>query len=210
MTKSCIDCGKKLVKYNAERCKSCSVKFRWSDKEYKERVSQAISKGRKGMEFTKIHKRNLSKSLEGHIAWNKDVKVQLNTGRTHFKKGSKINVGRERLDMKGNKNYNYGKPFKPFWGKYDRINMRSGWEIAYAKYLDKRKVQWQYEPKHFKLDNTTYTPDFYLPETNEYIEIKGWFTEQAKLKIKNFMKTFPDIKLQILQQKQLRKIGAIK
>lgn len=211
----CIDCLKngintELSRLDAKRCLSHAIKFRWDNEEYKRKVSQSISKGRKGIKFTVEHIKNLSKSLEGHKAWNKDLKIRLNTGRTHFKKGCKINIGRKRFDMRGDKNYNYGKPFKPFWGEYNGIKMRSGWEIGYAKYLDKNNIEWIYEPKHFKLDKTTYTPDFYLPESNVYIEIKGYMTEKALNKLKEFVKTFPNIKLQILQQKQLRKVGAIK
>jgi len=38
---------------------------------------------------------------------------------------------------------------------YHEIYMRSSWEIAYAKWLDKNGIEWQYESDTFDLDNTT-------------------------------------------------------
>ena len=205
----CIDCNKQLQNYKAKRCKSCATKFRWSSKEYKERVSKKISSGRKGIKFTEKHKRNISKSKIGHVPYNKGKHIQTNTGRTHFKKGSKIMLGRKRPDMTGKNNHNYGKVFKPFWGKYKNISMRSGWEIGYAKYLDRNNIKWEYEPKTFDLGDTTYTPDFYLPELNTYIEIKGFLTDEAKQKIQRFIKIYSHINFKLLKKKDLNKIGAI-
>ena len=64
--------------------------------------------------------------------------------------------------------------------------MRSSYEIAYAKYLDNMNIEWQYESTTFNLGDTTYTPDFYLPDRDKYIEIKGWWREDAKIKFKKF------------------------
>jgi hypothetical protein len=79
--------------------------------------------------------------------------------------------------------------------KYRGIWMRSGWERKYAKWCDKNKIKWQYEPKTFDLGNTTYTPDFYLPKSNTYIEIKGYLRNNAKNKIRLFSKLFKNFKV---------------
>ena len=205
----CIDCGKPLSRPDAKRCKPCDTKFRWSFKEYKEKVSKKMSEGRKGMKFTEQHINNMHTFEKGHIPYNKGKHIQSNTGRTHFKKGCKINLGRSRPDMKGKNNHNYGKCFKPFWGKYKNINMRSGWEIGYANFLDLSGIKWEYEPKTFDLGYTTYTPDFYLPEFNLWIEIKGCFTKEAKQKIKKFLKTYKELNFKILMENDLKKLGAI-
>lgn len=86
---------------------------------------------------------------------------------------------------------------------YKNIWMRSSWEIAYAKYLDRQHIKWLYESKIFDLGNTTYTPDFYLPETNTYIEIKGYWRDDAKKKFKLFQKIYNDIIIKILTKKEL-------
>jgi len=102
------------------------------------------------------------------------------------------------------------KPIKPHWGKYKEINMRSGYEIGYAKYLDKNNIKWLYECKTFDLGDTTYTPDFYLPESDTYIEIKGWMQSKALIKINKFIKQYPEINYIILKYKKLKSMGVIK
>jgi len=81
---------------------------------------------------------------------------------------------------------------------YKGFLMKSSWEVAYAKWLDKQDIKWEYELKTFDLGNTTYTPDFYLPKKNTYIEIKGWFRKDAKQKMIRFHKLFPDVKVIII------------
>ena len=114
----------------------------------------------------------------------------------------------------GKLNPNFGKIFKHNgWrgkGKYYKgIWMRSSYERAYAKYLDKNKIDWQYEPQSFNLGNMTYRPDFYLPTQNKYIEIKGWLTNSAKRKINRFREFYPHIKFSLLDKKQLQQINVL-
>ena len=58
---------------------------------------------------------------------------------------------------------------------------------------------WIYEPVRFKLNGTTYTPDFYDQEKNVFIEVVG--TKQAfhrnKEKYKEFKKIYPGINFEI-------------
>lgn len=68
-----------------------------------------------------------------------------------------------------------------------RINMRSGYEVMFATILDKENIEWLYEPKCFILSNgKRYTPDFYLPKENIYIDTKGRFKDTSKIKIEEF------------------------
>lgn len=85
--------------------------------------------------------------------------------------------------------------------------MRSSWEIAYAKWLDKNNIEWRYELNTFDLGDTCYTPDFYLPETNEYIEVKGYFPKKIKEKIELFKQLYHNINFKVLLGKDLFKLG---
>ena len=73
-------------------------------------------------------------------------------------------------------------------------------EKQFADLLDKQKKEWQYPTKRFDLGNTTYRPDFYLPNENLYIEVIG--TRQAyhanKNKIFKFRKLYPFVKFIIV------------
>jgi len=94
--------------------------------------------------------------------------------------------------------------------KYKSTLMRSSWEVAYAKYLDKNKIKWLYESKTFDLGSTTYTPDFYLPDSDTYVEIKGWWRDDAKKKFKMFQKKYCSMNIILLMQKELKKLKVIK
>ena len=72
-----------------------------------------------------------------------------------------------------------------YQGKRANKFMRSRWELALAHVLDEREEEWEHEPVVFKLANgMRYTPDFYLPGADKYIEVKGramkdWPTKRA-------------------------------
>lgn len=88
------------------------------------------------------------------------------------------------------------------------VSMRSSWEVCYAEYLTKNQIAWKYEPETFLLESgAAYTPDFYLMETNEYVEVKGWLTEQHKARIEAFRTQYPDKKLILADRKYLTNLG---
>jgi len=84
-------------------------------------------------------------------------------------------------------------------GKRKDLNntfFRSRWEANYARYLNFLKIKWEYEPKTFwfkkvKRGTMTYTPDFYLSAENRFVEIKGWFNNKTKTKLRRFKKDYP-------------------
>lgn len=78
-------------------------------------------------------------------------------------------------------------------GKY----FRSSWEANYARYLNLMGVLWEYEPETFYFENIkrgtlSYTPDFYLPTEDRWVEVKGWLTKKATTALKRFLKRFPE------------------
>jgi hypothetical protein len=53
--------------------------------------------------------------------------------------------------------------------------MRSSWEVGYAKMLDAQSLSWTYEPHRLRLSNgRIYIPDFWVEEWQCYVEIKGY------------------------------------
>lgn len=84
--------------------------------------------------------------------------------------------------------------------------LRSSWELKYAKYLDENKILWMYEIETFDLGDTTYTPDFFLPKLEKFIEIKGWMKLKDKEKIEIFLEQYP-WNLEVLQKKDLINLG---
>lgn len=74
---------------------------------------------------------------------------------------------------------------------------RSTWEANYARFLNLQNTEWQYEPKTFEFEpikrgTRFYTPDFYLPDEDRWVEIKGWFNKKSQTKIKRFKKYYKE------------------
>jgi hypothetical protein len=100
-------------------------------------------------------------------------------------------------------------------GKRKDLNnqyLRSKWEANYARYLNYLGLEWEYEPKTFefkeiKRGTRHYTPDFYIPKEDVFIEVKGWFTSKGETAIKRFFKYFPEKakKLKIVLDKEFSK-----
>lgn len=80
---------------------------------------------------------------------------------------------KEQRSLCGSKNsVTCGKSGKRW--EYNDIYYRSFVELLFAWHLTKNKILFDYEPRIFELTcSYRYKPDFFIPSTNEYIEIKG-------------------------------------
>jgi tRNA nucleotidyltransferase/poly(A) polymerase len=88
--------------------------------------------------------------------------------------------------------------------------MRSTWEITVAGYLDALHVQWQYEPERFKLKNDrTFCPDFFVPEWNYFLEVKGWPKEKDIRKLAEFRELYPNKPIFLIEIKNYKEIKAL-
>ena len=91
---------------------------------------------------------------------------------------------------------------------YKGADLHGKWELAYAMYLDDNNVTWirckERFPYEFEGKLHYYTPDFYLPETNEYVEIKGFKRVRDTIKWEQFPK---DKQLKVLFGKDLLSLG---
>lgn len=125
------------------------------------------------------------------------------------------NYGKKRPEhsklMSGKNNPRFGKAppqIKGFY--YKKRYMRSSYEINFAIFLDGSNIKWEYESASFDLGDTTYTPDFYLPEFDCYIETKGWFREEAKIKFNKFLKEYNNVNIKLFNQESLKLMGIIR
>jgi hypothetical protein len=74
---------------------------------------------------------------------------------------------------------------------------RSSWEANFARYLNYKNIKWTYEPKVFifpgvKKGTISYAPDFYLPDLDLWVEIKGQLIPQARTALSRMKKFFPE------------------
>ena len=94
---------------------------------------------------------------------------------------------------------------KKLWSKQSEYTRRDGsivlmdstWEVMMATRLDELEIIWERDP-NIKLEYRTrggrkrnYIPDFYLPEFDLYIEVKGYWTDAARHKMKDIIKRNP-------------------
>lgn len=76
------------------------------------------------------------------------------------------------------------------------IVLRSGWEANILRVLKSFGIKYDYEPQTFafpvKKGNKSYTPDIWLPNTSEWIEVKGYLDKNSAVKIKRFKTHYPE------------------
>jgi hypothetical protein len=93
---------------------------------------------------------------------------------------------------------------------YNNIKFDSSWEVKYAQWLDENNIRWERCNKRFPYIfegvKKHYIPDFYLPHTDEYVEIKGMILEKDYAKWEQFSKTN---KLTILYEVDLKNLGIL-
>ncbi len=87
-------------------------------------------------------------------------------------------------------------------------------EEVFANLLDFYRIQWQYEPRSFPLQwdkdgkvIEAFTPDFYLPEADLYIELttmKQALVTKKNRKIKLLKAVYPHIQIQVFYQRDLQ------
>jgi predicted nuclease of restriction endonuclease-like RecB superfamily len=87
--------------------------------------------------------------------------------------------------------------------KPQRHKFRSDYELSVAKYLAEQGVKYEYESEKLSYQPKlkTYTPDFYLPEQDIYVEAKGFFSPADRQKMLLVIKQnmFCDIRMLFLR-----------
>ena len=134
-----------------------------------------------------------------------------------FFKGRKFSLAhRENLSKAaGNGSGCYAKYYKidcPYIGKI--ISVQGTYEFKYAQYLNQHNVNWirgKNVNLRYKLNENdivrTYYPDFYLIDSNEYIETKGYFSEKDQNKMAAVKQCQPNAKITLLFFEDLKNLG---
>lgn len=84
------------------------------------------------------------------------------------------------------------------------VSMDSSWEVACAIKLDDLKIEWIRDPamkleyRNSRLRLKNYIPDFYLPDYDIYLEVKGYWTDTAKWKMRDICSRYPN-KIKMLE-----------
>ncbi len=101
-----------------------------------------------------------------------------------------------------------------YWYFYKGTHYQGSFEFKFGLWLESQNIKYLCHNgvKVFKYTNvqgriTSYHPDFYLPETNEYIEVKGYFSDENKEKMRRVIQDNPDFIFKIYTGDILQSLG---
>lgn len=82
------------------------------------------------------------------------------------------------------------------WFSGETLLCQGSYEVRAINYLNNNKIDYLWQPQIFVMPNgKTYTPDLYLTESDQWIEIKGYFWGDAKEKWDWFHREYPNSEL---------------
>ena len=89
------------------------------------------------------------------------------------------------------------------------MRYKSRFEFDFATYLENNNIEFEYEQHKFTYvpKQRTYTPDFYLPEFDMFIETKGQFVGSDRSKHKLIAEQYPDLDLRFVFQNDKVKLS---
>ena len=90
-------------------------------------------------------------------------------------------------------------------------------EQALSELLDSYGIRWDYEPRTFVLEtddvgNPTcaFTPDFYLPDFDTYVELttlRQPLVTRKHRKVRLLAEKYPDVRLKLLHRRDVERLG---
>ena len=91
-------------------------------------------------------------------------------------------------------------------------------ELECAKVLDYYGVPWEYEPRTFVLETDdlgrvkeAFTPDFYLPDQDLYLEVtvmKQSLVTRKNRKLRKLRVLYPDVNVKLFYKRDLERLAA--
>lgn len=161
--------------------------------------------------------RKITHNFKYGDAWNKGLTVDTdervrkyrNTLKKHIEEGI-VKFGhkisdetKEKISLLRSQQLNDIGPggFKNIkWYKIKNIagaefTVRGTWELLIAKRLNEQNILWIRNKWIEYIDNIKrhYNTDFYLPNSNEYIEVKGYYSDKDKRKMKLVIEQHPEL-----------------
>ncbi len=90
-------------------------------------------------------------------------------------------------------------------------------ELECAKILDYYGVPWAYEPHQFVLERdddgrvtSAFTPDFYLPDQNLYVEVtvmKQSLVTRKNRKLRQLRELYPDVNVKLFYRRDIERLA---
>jgi hypothetical protein len=106
--------------------------------------------------------------------------------------------------------------FQAYLGSEDPV-FASEYELECAKILDYYGVPWEYEPRTFVLERDdqgrvveAFTPDFYLPEQDLYLELtvmKQSLATRKNRKLRKLRELYPDVNVKLFYKRDIERLA---
>ena len=168
-----------------------------------------------GKPFNEESKIKLKKSLK--IFWDKKgrkqkkckicEKIISEVNKYDFCKNHWLESEEFKLVLGNHKNYKKGYVYNKHSNTKEYL--MSSLEFDYFNFLERKNIVW-FKPKPIKYEKNgmthLYFPDFYLPNTNEYIEIKGYWWSGDKQKMKLVQEQNKDVKIILLNTEKIKRL----
>ena len=100
---------------------------------------------------------------------------------------------------------------KSKWYEVSGKKVQGTWERNFALYCNENNIAWdRCKPWKYVLDGKikSYTPDFYLPAFDLYVEIKGRWWGNDRAKMDAVIEQHPDKKILIIEKQEYSKLYA--
>lgn len=202
----CVVCDvERETRLNLERtkkhpwmCASCAIAAEWRDGAYAASHVEALRAAvtpEKRAKLSAISRRN----------WcDPAIRLRMSQDRDRFAQARKAAATRYARALADPKRYRttHGKRIS-----VDGVMMRSTYEARFARAMSARALKWEYEPRWFALSTAKlYMPDFYVVDLDTYVEVKGWWRDDAREKFDAFIREYPALKCALVMSEQLEAI----
>lgn len=87
--------------------------------------------------------------------------------------------------------------------KYKGVLFNHKYELKFAKWLDKKNIEWKYRPKSFKINYGIFIPDFWLPEKDSWVIIIKKWNKKQKANFYKFIKLYKSLTIETISSKEL-------
>lgn len=207
----CSQCGKEFERYSYDiekrNAKYCSLECLYKSKIIKIPVTRDILYKRYWEDKISVNQLareyKVSKGLIDK--WFKNMSIPTRSiSEAVVISGDNMTDGQKKKQIK--KLLNSQKSGVNYGGKRADIGIycRSRWEANLGRYYNYAGIKWLYEPKIFYFNDSllmgkkkikkgtlSYTPDFYLPELDTWVEVKGYLRDKDKTRLRRFKKYYP-------------------
>ncbi len=222
---NCKNCGKEINKFSKTGyCKKCYP----STEDAKKKNSIGVSRAHKDGKYpedcfgiSRAWSKGLTKDTDERLKkWGENYSSLVKEGklipRSRGRKLTKEHREKISQSSAGGKNgfvkTKYYDLFCPYENKF--VKVQGTWELRYGIYLNENNIKWirsrkiNLRFKYFEQDiNRTYFPDFYLLDSKEFIEVKGYFSKLDQEKMIKVKENNKETKITILQKDDLELLG---